>query len=83
MNNHFYFLKSRSYELIEWPISFVDTSINDNPIEFKTKRPFSPEEDILLLQSVKNLGNKWSLISKSFEDRTPTSLRQRYTRLRK
>lgn len=64
-------------------ISFVDTSINDNPIEFKTKRPFSPEEDILLLQSVKSLGNKWSLISKSFEDRTPTSLRQRYTRLRK
>ena len=60
-------------------ISFVDTSIDDNPIEFKTKRPFSAEEEILLLQSVKNFGNKWSLISKSFEDRIPTSLRQRYT----
>ena len=64
-------------------ISLIDTSIDDSPIEFKTKRPFSAEEDILLLQMVKNLGNKWSLISKKFEDRTPTSLRQRYTRLRK
>ena len=68
---------------VEELISLIDTSIDDNPIEFKSRRAFSAEEDILLLQLVNNLGRKWTIISKKFEDRTPNSLRQRYDYLRK
>ena len=64
-------------------VALNDPSIDDNPIEFKTRRQYSIEEDLLLLQKVRDLGNKWTLISKYFEDRTPTSLRNRYNKIRK
>ncbi len=64
-------------------VALNDPCIDDNPIEFKTRRQYSIEEDLLLLQKVRDLGNKWTLISKYFEDRTPTSLRNRYNKIRK
>ena len=64
-------------------IEVYDPTEDPNDFEILTKRPFSVDEDILLLQKVKELGNKWTLISKLFVGRTPTSLRTRHAKLRK
>lgn len=61
---------------------YYDPNIDDNPIEFKSKRPFSIEEDILILQKFSEIGSHWKIIAQYFTDRTPTSLRTRYYKIR-
>lgn len=43
-----------------------------------SKAPFTPEEDALLEQKHKELGPKWVNISKFFQNRTDTMLKNRY-----
>lgn len=63
----------KSEDLIEK----YDPTVNDEPIEFKTKRQFDPNEDILLLQ-LKNDGLTYTQMAPMFKERTANSLRLRY-----
>jgi hypothetical protein len=45
---------------------------------FHSKRPFSNEEDIKLVEMVAIHGNHWTTIVQFFDDRTPKSIRERY-----
>ncbi|EDR29740.1 transcription factor MYB90, putative [Entamoeba dispar SAW760] len=42
------------------------------------KKPWSKEEDQMLIDLQKILGNKWTEMSKSFQGRTPNSLKNRF-----
>lgn len=64
-------------------IEFYDPTIDDCPVEFYARRPFTIEEDIKLLNLVNQLGNKWKKMEPLFEQRTAVSLRNRWTYLRK
>ena len=64
-------------------ITTYDPNVDDNPIEMRTQRNWSIEEDILLLSSVKELGHKWSKIAKKFVDRTANSVRNRFKHIYK
>lgn len=64
-------------------VSLNDPDIDDQPIEFISKRKFNDEEDILLLKLVGTYGKKWKYISQCFVGRTPMSLRNRYNYIRK
>ncbi|OHT06949.1 hypothetical protein TRFO_24913 [Tritrichomonas foetus] len=44
------------------------------------KRPWTQEEDRLLETLVKKLGNRWSLMAQSFEDRSPSQLATRWSK---
>ena len=43
-----------------------------------SKKPFTEEEDQLIVQKVKELGTKWSQIAKFFENRSDINIRNRY-----
>ena len=75
-------LKLLTYDDI---IATYDPSIDDTPIEFLSKRPFTLEENILLLSLVKEFPNKkkWKLIEPRFENRTAATLRAHYYNLMK
>lgn len=65
-------------------IENIDTTINDEPIQFLAKRPFTIEENIYLLQLVKDFGKnpvKWCSLSHLFVNRTALSLRTQYFKL--
>ena len=47
------------------------------------KSPFSLEEDILLLEKYNELGSKWVLISKHFNNRSDTCIKSRYLVLKR
>ena len=64
-------------------IETIDPYINDCPIQFHAKRPFTVEEDMLLLQMVEKFGKKWKQLENFFNQRTATSLRNRWNHLRK
>ena len=64
-------------------ITTYDPSVDDNPIEVRTQRKWELEDDIILLTAVKELGKKWSLISKRLTDRTANSCRQRFNHISK
>lgn len=64
-------------------IESYDPTIDDCPVEFYARRPFTIEEDIKLLNLVNQLGNKWKKMEPLFEQRTAVSLRNRWTYLRK
>ena len=64
-------------------ITACDPTIDDNPLEFRTKRPWSIEEDLILLKGIKELGLKWTQISQRLTDRTPLSCRNRYMHMKK
>lgn len=51
---------------IENLISNYDPTVDDNPIEFVSKRRFTPEEDLLLIQLVSQLGTKWTFMTRYF-----------------
>ena len=55
---------------------------NENIIDILSKRPFTVEEDIILLQKVQELGTRWTKISGFFTSRTPQSLKARFSRMR-
>ena len=58
-------------------IENYDPTVNDEPLEYKTKRHYSPDEDILLLQLKKD-GLTFVQMEPMFENRTSNSLRLRY-----
>lgn len=60
-----------------------DPDVDDQPVEFTSKRKFNDDEDILLLSLVDIHGRKWKLLSEFFVDRTPNSLKNRYNYIRK
>ena len=64
-------------------IAPYDPNIDDNPIEVKTKRPWTYQEIKLLLDKVNELGKKWTVISGFFEDRTPISIANKFKSLTK
>ena len=43
-----------------------------------SKKPFTPEEDQLIIDKVKELGTKWSQIAKFFDNRSDINIRNRY-----
>jgi len=59
-------------------LTFKDETVNDIPLEFRTLKQWTPDEDKILIEKVQTLGPKWTIISKLFEDRSPSSLRLRY-----
>ena len=59
-----------------------DPDVDDQPVEFTSKRKFNNDEDILLLSLVDIHGRKWKLLSEFFVDRTPNSLKNRYNYIR-
>ena len=63
-------------------IEFYDPLTNDEPLEFIAKRPFTVEEDILLLSKVNELGPRWKEMIKFFINRNQNSLRYRYNKIR-
>lgn len=67
-------------------IEFMDPNINDEPIEFMTKRPYTIEENIILLQLAQQFGTggpKWKMMERYFANRTATSLRMHYNKITK
>ena len=64
-------------------ITTIDPTVDDNPIEVKTRRNWELEEDISLLTSVKELGSKWSSFAWRLVDRTANSCRQRFYQINK
>lgn len=62
-------------------IEQFDPTVDDEPIEFMTKRKYSEYENLLLLQLVRQIGKKWKNISVKFENRTPQFLRNRWNYL--
>lgn len=68
---------------IENLISNYDPTVDDNPVEFVSKRQFTPEEDLLLIQLVSQLGTRWTFMTRYFLYRTPGSLSRRWKYLRK
>lgn len=68
---------------IEDIIQDFDPSIDDEPVEYLTRRPYSVEEDLQLLNMVETVGTKWKKIEPFFENRTSNSLRTRWKYLRK
>ena len=64
---------------------FTDRDCQKNYEIYKKQhqnRPFTKEEDELLLSKVDELGKQWRLISYFFIDRKPKSVRQRYATLK-
>ena len=47
------------------------------------RSPFTPEEDLLLMQKYQELGAKWVAISKSFNNRTDISVKSRWMVLKR
>ena len=47
------------------------------------RTPFTPNEDILLLEKFNEYGTKWVLISKFFNNRSDTSIKSRYLVLKR
>ena len=64
-------------------IASYDPSIDDNPIEVRTRRPWEVDEISLLLEKVKEYGKKWSQIATFFTDRTPLSLANKFKSMSK
>lgn len=64
-------------------IENYDPTVDDNPIEFVSKRPFTLDEDMLLLHYYSQIGPQWTFMATKFLYRTPTSLSRRWKYLRK
>ena len=60
-----------------------DENVDDEPLEYRTLRSWTPEEDELLIKNVRRLGKKWHLIANLIPDRTINSIRNRYNALYK
>lgn len=58
-------------------IEYYDPSVDDETIEFKTKRPYEIDEDILLL-SLKNDGIAYIIIIKSWSEWIYSSIFQTF-----
>ena len=59
-------------------LTVCDPTINDETLEFHSKRPFTIEEVSLLLDLVKQYGRKWTKFSSFFKNRAALSLKQKY-----
>ena len=64
-------------------ITTKDENVDDMPLEFRTLRPWSPDEDANLIKNVGIVGKKWQLLTNLMQDRTAASIRSRYTYLYK
>lgn len=62
-------------------IHACDPTVDDDPIEMRAQRKWTLEEDIRLLNLIKVLGTRWTIISKRFIDRTSDSCRKRYNHI--
>lgn len=61
-------------------IENYDPTVNDTPLEFRTKRDFEPHETLLLMQLAQD-GVSFKDMAPMFEDRTEGSLRNKYNRI--
>lgn len=61
-------------------IETYDQNVNDQPIEFKAKRPFEEHENLLLIHLAQEKIS-FTQIAPMFEERTPDSLRKKYNRI--
>ena len=52
-------------------------------MKIRNRRKFTQEEDRRLIRNVRELGEKWDLISKFFIDRAPRTLKQRFIDLKR
>lgn len=57
--------------------------VEDNPIEVKALRPWTPDETMTLLRKVSELGKKWSIIASHLTDRTANACSKRYAHITK
>lgn len=66
-------------------ITIFDPTVDDQIQKFLSKRDFTTDEDILLLQVTSSFPKRipWKKISEMFENRTPESLRSRYNYIKK
>ena len=58
-----------------------DPTIDDEPLEYKTKRPWTPDEVEIIIKKQKEYGNKWSIIANYLEDRTAISVRNKFKQI--
>ena len=65
-------------------ITFYDPNVDDMPLSYLTRRPYTADEDILLLH-LKHYSEQMTYkeMAEMFEDRTAESLKQRYRYLTK
>jgi hypothetical protein len=56
-------------------VTLYDPNVNDDPIFINSKRPWTPEEDALIIHWKSIYGNKWILIAKHLDQRTALSVR--------
>jgi hypothetical protein len=59
-------------------LTIYDPNVNDDPILINSKRPWTPEEDALIVHWINNIGNKWTMISRHLHERDPISVRNRW-----
>lgn len=62
-------------------VTLHDPNVNDNPILINSKRPWTPEEDEIIVKLRKTLGNKWTRIASHLDQRNATSVRNRWKTL--
>ena len=64
-------------------ITACDPTVDDEPIDLKTQREWEVDEDIALLNGVKEYGKKWTIIANTLHERTANSCRNRYNHIYK
>ena len=60
-----------------------DENIDDEPLEYRSQRSWTPHEDEILIQKFNLIGKRWSVIARFIPDRTPSSVRNRFMALYK
>jgi hypothetical protein len=59
-------------------LTLYDPNVSDDPIFINSKRPWTPEEDALIIHWKSIPGNKWTLIANHLHQRTALSVRNRW-----
>ena len=62
-------------------VDLLDPNIDDNPIEVRSRRPWTIDEDMTIVKQYGILGKKWTLISRFLTDRTGVAVRNRFLHL--
>jgi hypothetical protein len=59
-------------------VTLHDPSVNDEILLINSKRPWTPEEDAIVIHWKNILGNKWTQIASFLEQRSALSVRNRW-----
>ena len=62
-------------------VTLHDPNVNDDQILINSKRPWTPEEDALIVKLRGTLGNKWTQIASKLNQRNAASVRNRWKTL--